>query len=81
MSFAVAEVPLPQMGAELEPLACHRAVQFATEIVLQEVIFKGDAEVLIKMPQQNEFECVPYGQIIEDINFCFSVKVFIPFLM
>ncbi|KAK9984878.1 hypothetical protein SO802_034403 [Lithocarpus litseifolius] len=43
------------MAAELKPLACHRAVQFATEIILQEVIFKGDAEVLIKMPQQNEF--------------------------
>nr|POF20585.1 hypothetical protein CFP56_70894 [Quercus suber] len=33
------------MAAELKPLACHRAVQFATEIVLREVIFKGDAEV------------------------------------
>ena len=62
MSFAVAEVPLPQMAAEVEALAWHRAVQFATEIGLQEVIFEGDAEVLIKMLQQNEFEFVPYGQ-------------------
>ena len=45
------------MAAELKPLARHRAVQFATEIVLQEVIFKGVAEVLIKMPQQNELVC------------------------
>ena len=74
MSFAVAEVPLPQMAAEVEALAWHRAVQFATEFGLQEVIFEGDAEVLIKMLQQNEFEFVPYGQIIEDINFSFSVK-------
>ena len=62
------------MAAEVEALACHRAVQFATEIGLQEVIFEGDAEVFIKMPQQNEFEFVLYGQIIEDINFSFSVK-------
>ena len=62
------------MGAELKPLACLRAVQFATEIGLQEVIFEGDAEVLIKMLQQNEFKFVPYGQIFEDINFSFSVK-------
>ena len=41
------------MAAELKPLAGHRAVQFATEIGLQEVIFEVDAEVLIKMLQQN----------------------------
>ncbi|KAK9984879.1 hypothetical protein SO802_034404 [Lithocarpus litseifolius] len=63
------------MAAELKPLACHRAVQFATEIGLQEVISEGDAEVLIKMLQQNEFKFVPYGQIIEDINFSFSVWI------
>ena len=50
------------MAAEVEALAWHRAVQFATEIGLQEAIFEGDAEVLIKMLQQNEFEFVPYGQ-------------------
>ena len=48
----MAEVPLPQMAAEVEALAWHRAVQFATEIGLQEAIFEGDAEVLIRSEER-----------------------------
>ena len=41
-------IPLPRSVAEVEALACRRAVQFAIEIGLHEVIFEGDAAVVIK---------------------------------
>lgn len=41
-------VPLPRSVAEVEALACRRAVQFATEIGLHEGIFEGDAAVVIQ---------------------------------
>lgn len=41
-------IPLPQMMAEVEALACHRAVEFPKEIWLSEVILEGDAEVIIQ---------------------------------
>ena len=50
------------MAAEIEALAWHRAVQFATEIGLQEAIFEGDAEVLIKMLQQNNSSLFPMAK-------------------
>ena len=36
------------MMAEVEALACHRAVEFPKEIWLSEVILEGDAEVIIQ---------------------------------
>lgn len=41
-------IPLPQSVAEVEALACRRAVQFAIEIGLHEGIFEGDAAVVIQ---------------------------------
>ena len=41
-------IPLSQTVAELEALACYRAVQFAMEIGIQRVIFEGDSAVVIK---------------------------------
>ena len=41
-------VPLPQSVADVEALACRRAVMFAVEIGLREVIFEGDAAVVIQ---------------------------------
>ena len=48
-------VPLAQSVVKLEALACRRAVQFAMEIGLIEVIFEGT------------FDFSAYGHIIEDI--------------
>ena len=41
-------IPLPQSVATVEALACRRAIQFAVEIGLHEVIFEGDATVVIQ---------------------------------
>ena len=41
-------IPLPQSVAEVEALACKRAVQIAIGMGLHEVIFEGDAAVVIK---------------------------------
>lgn len=38
-------IPLPQSVVEVKALACRRAVQFAIEIGLHEVIFEGDAVI------------------------------------
>ncbi|XP_050249538.1 uncharacterized protein LOC126696853 isoform X2 [Quercus robur] len=40
-----------QMMAEVEALACHRAVEFPKKIQLSEVILEGDAEVIIQQLQ------------------------------
>nr|POE88860.1 hypothetical protein CFP56_37397 [Quercus suber] len=48
MGALSARVPLLQSVAMVEALACRRAVQFAVEIRLHEVIFEGDAVVVIK---------------------------------
>ena len=41
-------VPATQSIVELEALACHRAVQFAVELGLQDVVFEGDSLQVIQ---------------------------------
>ena len=41
-------VPATQSVVELEALACRRAVQFAMELGLQDVIFEGDSLQVIQ---------------------------------
>ena len=41
-------IPLSQTVAELEALACYKAVQFDMEIGIQQIIFEGDSAVVIK---------------------------------
>ena len=60
-----ARVPLPQSMAMVEALACRRAVQFAVEIGLQEVVFKGDAAVVINAIAQGSANQSLYGHIVD----------------
>lgn len=46
-------VPLSQSVVELEALACRRAVQFAMEIGLIEVIFERDSAMVIQALSRN----------------------------
>ncbi|KAK9986753.1 hypothetical protein SO802_031704 [Lithocarpus litseifolius] len=60
-------IHLPPTVADLEALACRRAILFATEIGLQDVVFKGDSEVIFKFL----INCRPalltaFGHIIEE---------------
>ena len=40
-------IRLPPTVADLEALACRRAILFALELGLQDVVFEGDLEVII----------------------------------
>ena len=62
-------VPLAQTVVELEALACRRAVQFAKEIGLTQVIFEGDSLSIIQAILEGSLDALPYGNVIEDIRF------------
>ena len=67
----------------VETLACQRAVQFAVEIGLHEVVFEGDAAVIINVIAQGLANQSLYGHIVDDILaqaslLSFSVFWFIP---
>ena len=42
------KINLPPSVEEVEALACRRAIALASEIGLQDVVFKGDDEIIIK---------------------------------
>ena len=53
---------------ELEALACLRAMQFALEIGLTRVIFKGDSATVINALRQGLGELTCYGNVLDDIR-------------
>ena len=61
-------VPLAQTVVQLEALACRRAVQFAREIGLSQVIFEGDSSIVIQAVQEGYSDVLPFGHVIEDIR-------------
>ena len=61
-------VPATQSVVELEALACRRAVQFAVELGLQDVVFEGDSLQVIQAISQETLDYLSYGHIIEDIR-------------
>ena len=60
--------PLSTSVAVMEALACRRAVQFAKEIGLREVVFKGDSAVVAQAITQGGLNSPEYGNIINDIK-------------
>ena len=60
-------IPLPPTVAEVEALACHRAVLFAKELCLHEVLFEGDSQIVINALADGRAEQSIYGHIIVDI--------------
>ena len=54
--------------AELEALACHRAVQFALEIGLFRVVIEGDSAVVIDALLNGTGKLACYGNILDDIH-------------
>ena len=78
-----ARVPLPQSVAMVEALACRRAVQFAVEIGLHDVIFEGDAAVVINAISKGLANQSLYGHLVDDIlgqasHLHFSEFCFVP---
>ena len=70
--------------AMVEALACQRAVQFAVEIGLYEVVFEGDAVVIINAIAQGSANQSLYGHIVDDIltqAFFFNLPLFFVLLL
>ena len=42
------QIPIPTSAAIVEVLACRRALNFAKELNLMDIVFRGDAEQIIK---------------------------------
>ena len=60
-------IPLPNLVLEVEAMACKRAVKFAYEFSIQEVIFEGDSLTVIQAINNGGASEVPYDNIIDDI--------------
>ena len=60
-------IPLPQSVATIEALTYRCVVQFAIEIGLHDVIFEGDAAVVIQAIKHGSADQSPYGHIVGDI--------------
>ena len=54
--------------AELEALACQRAIQFALEFGLSRVVIEGDSAVVIDALQLGTGELSSFGNILADIH-------------
>ena len=54
--------------AEMEALACRKAVEFAAEMGVQRVIFEGDSAMVINALNHNNAGLSSYGVVIDDIR-------------
>ncbi|XP_075645214.1 uncharacterized protein LOC142616214 [Castanea sativa] len=61
-------IPLANSVAAMEALACHRAMLFAKEIGLTDVIFEGDSAEVIQAIIQGNSDHPDFGHIIDDIR-------------
>ena len=61
-------IPLPTFVETVEVLAARSAVCLARELNLDQVIFEGDAEVIIKALNNGGFSSSSFGHIIRDIK-------------
>ncbi|KAK9993501.1 hypothetical protein SO802_023204 [Lithocarpus litseifolius] len=61
-------VPISQSVAELEALACLRAVQFSLEIGLTRVV-KGDSVIVTEALNNGTGQFASYGNILGDIRY------------
>ena len=61
-------IPLPTSVETVEVLAARSAVCLARDLNLGQVIFEGDAEVIIKAINSRGFSSSSFGQIIRDIK-------------
>ena len=72
-------IPLSNSVAVLEALACRRALLFAKEIGLRQVVFEGDSAMVIQAVTHGNAELAEYGHIVEDIRILAADFDFIQF--
>ena len=61
-------IPFKQSVVELEALACQRAVQFALEIGLNQVVIEGDSITVIEALKNGSGQFASYGNVLDDIR-------------
>ena len=60
-------IPLPRTMEEVEALACHQVVQYACEIGIHEVIFKGNSSIVVQALKHGQADQSVYGHILDDV--------------
>ncbi|XP_050252787.1 uncharacterized protein LOC126699161 [Quercus robur] len=73
-------IPMAQSVADIEALACLKAVQFALEIGLNRVVIEGDSAVIINALLHGAGELASFGNILDDIRLHSSVFPFVEFV-
>ena len=71
--------PLSNSVAVMEALACRRALFFAKEIRLRQVVFEDDSAMVIQVVTHGNAELAEYGHIVEDIRILAADFDFIQF--
>lgn len=64
MGSLAERVPLLTLAAMVEALACRRALLFAKELYIFDVVFEGDAKLIIKALLGREVHHPEYGHVI-----------------
>nr|XP_023884649.1 uncharacterized protein LOC111996849 [Quercus suber] len=59
-------IALPTTVDDVETLACRRAIEFAMEKGMQQVIFEGDSATVLNCIQAGSPCLAPFGKVIED---------------
>ena len=66
MGSLAERVPLLTLAAMVEALACRRALLFAKELCIFDVVFERDAELIIKALLGKDVHHPEYGHVIQD---------------
>ena len=74
-------IPLPTSVETVEVLAARSAVCLARDLNLGQVIFEGDAEVIIKAINFGGFSSSSFGHIIRDIKLLSSAFNKVSFIL
>ena len=70
---AMAEhIPVPICAEIVEALACQRALTFARELNISDLVSEGDAEIIIKSLFARDVSHLEYGHVIQGVLFIAS---------
>ena len=64
-------IPLPLTVIELETLTASKALQFAADLSLNDVILEGDSEIVINALNEDSHSLSSFGLPIQDVK-CFA---------
>ena len=73
-------IPKAQSVADLEALACLKAIQFALELGISRVVFEGDSAVVINALLHGAGAFASFSNILDDIRMLSAVFQFVEFV-